>query len=70
MTVIKHDEIGFYDFEHDCLYSEDELHRLFDRLKAEDPANYCDIDFDGYIRECTGKNGTLVPVKEWEEVFA
>lgn len=48
----------FYDIEQQCIVHEWDLLYQFASLKAEQPEEY-DYDFSEYLRNCTGKNGTL-----------
>lgn len=62
-----------YEDERGGLVTIGQLWDEFEDLKYIDPKSY-DYDFEQYVNECTGKDGTLTPVNvskfEYETVFS
>lgn len=52
-----------FEDEHGYTVTEDELRRDFEELKREEPEEYW-YSFEDYIRNCTGKNGTLTEIRQ------
>ena len=48
----------YKDIEHNIIITENELKVSFEELKRAESDEY-NYSFDEYIKECTGKNGTL-----------
>lgn len=54
----------FKDLEFGIVFTEDDLRRTFEYLQREQPDEY-NYSFENYIRNCTGKDGTLEEIRQW-----
>lgn len=54
----------FRDLELNIIVAEDDLRRTFEYLQREQPDEY-NYSFENYIRNCTGKDGTLEEIRQW-----
>lgn len=54
----------FRDLEFNIIITEEDLRRTFEHLRREKPDEY-NYSFEDYIRNCTGKDGTLEEIRQW-----
>ena len=55
----------FYDVENEVIITEAELRTSYEELRRNDETDCA--SFEVYVRECTGKNGTLEVIEEEEK---